>query len=251
MNLSDLIPTLPLQPQPGERWAVLGPEAGAFRAKFHLAAEPAESAALSKFDGLLLAGALSARAEATPWLKQMLASLPEGTALVVAEWQGDGPLDLGPDLERRFKRGRLSRLLREEGFSRIELLVNAPCCYVLRAVKAPPAPLPHAGEFVTVASLDELPKNRMKRVELFGHSIIVANTGREIVAFAPLCPHAGTSLLKGTLKGRYIVCPLHFYMWNVCTGEPLEPADEDILPGYPVRVDAESGLIQVALSTSK
>lgn len=248
MNLSDLIPTLPIQPQPGQRWAVFGPEAGAFGAKFHLAAEPADSIDPAELDGLLLAGALSAAEEATPWLKQTLASLSEGTALVVAEWQGDGPLDLGPDLERRFKRGRLARLLREGGFSRIELLVNAPCCYVLRAVKAPLPPPPHAGEFVTVASLDELPKNRMKRVELFGQPLIVANTGREIVAFAPVCPHAGTSLLKGTLKGRYIVCPLHFYMWNVCTGEPLEPADEDILPGYPVRVDAENGLIQVALA---
>ncbi|MBE7552365.1 MAG: Rieske (2Fe-2S) protein [Anaerolineales bacterium] len=248
MNLSDLIPALPIQPQPGQRWAVLGPEAEVFRAKFRLAAELTEGAVPSDLDGLLLAGALSARAEATPWLKQMLASMSEGTALVVVEWQGDGPLDLGPDLERRFKRGKLSRLLWEEGWSQIELLVNTPCCYVLRAVKAPLAPPPHAGEFVTVATLDELPKNRMKRVELFGQPLIVANTGREIVAFAQVCPHAGTSLLKGTLKGRHIVCPLHFYMWNVCTGEPVEPADEDILPCYPVRVDAESGLIQVALA---
>lgn len=248
MNLSDLIPTLPIRPQPGERWAVFGPEAEVFRAKLRLAAELADSPAPSELDGLLLAGALSTPAEAAAWLKQTLASLREGAALVVVDWQGDGPLDLGPDLERRFKRGRLARLLREEGFSRIELLVNAPCCYVLRAIKAPPAPPPHAGEFVTVASLDELPKNRMKRVELFGQPLILANTGREIVAFAPVCPHAGTSLLKGTLKGRHIVCPLHFYMWNVCTGEPVEPADEDILPCYPVKVDAENGLIQVALA---
>jgi nitrite reductase/ring-hydroxylating ferredoxin subunit len=248
MNLSDLTPTLPLQPQPGQRWAVLGPEAEAFRAKFHTEAVPADNIDPAELDGLLLAGALSAAAEATLWLKQILASLPEGAALVVVDWQGDGPLDLGPDLERRFKRGRLSRLLREEGFSRIELLVNDPCCYVLRAIKAPPAPPSHAGEFVTVATLAELPKNRMKRVELFGQPIIVANTGREIVAFAPVCPHAGTSLLKGTLKGRHIICPLHFYMWNVCSGEPVEPADEDILPCYPVRVDAESGAIRVAIA---
>jgi nitrite reductase/ring-hydroxylating ferredoxin subunit len=249
MNLSDLISILPIQPRPGQRWAVLGPEAEAFGAKFHLVAEPTDNTALSELDGLLLAGALSTAADAAAWLKQTLASLREGVALVVADWQGDGPLDLGPDLERRFKRGRLARLLREEGFSQIEILVNDPCYYVLRAVKAPPVPPPYVGEFVTVATLDELPKNRMKRVELFGQPIVVANTGREIVAFAQVCPHAGTSLLKGALKGRHIVCPLHFYMWNVCTGEPVEPADEDILPCYPVKVDAESGIVQVALAT--
>lgn len=249
MKLSDLIPALPIHPQPSKRWVVLGPEAKAFRVKLSLAAEPADPlAVLSEGGNLLLAGALSAQAEADAWLNQTLTSLPEGAALVVVEWQGDGPLDLGPDLAQRFKRGKLSRLLREEGFSQIELLVNDPRYYVLRAVKTPPGALLHAGEFVTVATLDELPKNRMKPVELFGQRIIVANTGREIVAFAQTCPHAGTSLFKGTLKGRYIVCPLHFYMWNVCTGEPVEPADEDILPCYPVRVDAQSGAIQVALA---
>jgi nitrite reductase/ring-hydroxylating ferredoxin subunit len=32
----------------------------------------------------------------------------------------------------------------------------------------------------------------------------------------------------------------------VCTGEPIEPADEDILPRYPVKV--EHGHIWVALA---
>jgi nitrite reductase/ring-hydroxylating ferredoxin subunit len=120
--------------------------------------------------------------------------------------------------------------------------------YILQAVKEAPAPPSHPGEFVTVATLAELPKNSMKPVELFGHLIIVANTGREIVAFAQTCPHAGTSLGRGKLRGQTIICPLHYYMWNVCTGEPIEPADEDMLPLYPVRVDAHNGTIQVALS---
>jgi hypothetical protein len=37
-------------------------------------------------------------------------------------------------------------------------------------------------------------------------------------------------------------------MWNVYTGEPIEPADEDILSLYPVKVDPESEIIQVALA---
>jgi nitrite reductase/ring-hydroxylating ferredoxin subunit len=36
-------------------------------------------------------------------------------------------------------------------------------------------------------------------------------------------------------------------MWNVCTGEPIEPPDEDTLPLYPVKIDYENDLIQVAL----
>ncbi len=249
MNLADLITTLPFQP--GQCWAILGPEARAFAAKLGLDRDdivPHPDLIGPKLKGLVLAGALSAEVEATVWLRRLCESLPEGTTLIIIEWQGDGPLDVGPDLERRFKRGKLCRQLREAGFSQIELLSNHPVYYIIHAVKTPPEPLPHAGEFVTVATLAELAKNEMKLVNLWGQQIIVANTGREIVAFAQACPHAGTSLFKGKFKGRHIVCPLHFYMWNVCTGEPLEPADEDTLPLYPVKVDPENGLIQVALT---
>ncbi|MBI1881228.1 MAG: Rieske 2Fe-2S domain-containing protein, partial [Chloroflexi bacterium] len=250
---SELVTTLPLEPQPDERWAILGPEAEAFSSRLHLAARPAGNLPASEtreaeLDGLLLAGALSAEAEAVAWLEQVVAPLRKGATLVVIEWQGDGPLDIGPDLERRFKRGKLCRLLREWGFSRIEFLADQPIYYIIRASNESPASPPHAGQFVPVANLAELPKNTMKQVELFGRQIIVANTGREIVAFDRACPHAGTSLDQGKLKGRQIICPQHYYMWNVCTGDPIEPADEDTLSLYPVKVDPDNGLIQVALA---
>jgi nitrite reductase/ring-hydroxylating ferredoxin subunit len=249
MHLSKLVATLPIEPQPGEHWAVLGPEAGSFLAGFSPAVMQIDSSphSAAALDGLVLAGALSAELEAAVWLKQVVGELRDGATLVVIEWQGDGPIDVGPDLERRFKRGKLCRLLRESGFGRIALLSDHPIYYIIQASKVPPAVMPHAGEFVTVARVAELTKNAMKQVELFGRQIIVANTGREIVAFAPTCPHAGTSLIKGKLKGRLIMCPLHFYMWNVCTGEPIEPPDEDILRLFPVKIDYENDLIQVAL----
>lgn len=251
MNLSELVTTLPIQTQSDQHWSVLGPEAEAFAAKLNLRQDnilPSAEAIKPGCNHLLLAGALSVAAQADTWLKRISETLGEGATLVIIDWQGDGPLDQGPDLERRFKRGKLYRLLREAGFGRIETLVNHPVYYIVWALKEPPASLPHAGEFITVATLEELPKNAMKQVELWGHQIIVANTGREIVAFAQACPHAGSALIKGKLRGRQLICPLHFYMWNVCTGEPVEPADEDILPIYPVKVDTERGLVQVALT---
>lgn len=249
MNLADLVTTIPIEPD--LRWAVLGPEAEAFAAKLAFERDdilPGANFISPKLQGLLLAGALSAEVEPTVWLDQLLAVLPERATLMVIDWQGDGPLDVGPDLERRFKRGRLCRQLRAAGFSQIELLVNHPLYYIVQAIKQAPTLMSHAGEFVPVATVAELPKNGMKQVEIFGRPIIVANTGREIVAFAQACPHAGTSLFKGKLKGRMIFCPLHYYMWNVSSGEPIEPADEDTLPLYPVRVDSATGVIYVALS---
>lgn len=246
MKLADLITNLPFQLPSGQRWAILGPEAEDIKTKVGQAAGLPYSAA-SDLDGLLLIGALSAEAEPEVWLNQTVAPLKEGAALFVIDWQTDGLLDAGPDLHQRFNRGKLCRLLREAGFGTVRVLHNQPRYYIVEAVKHRPPPALHTGEFVTVATLAELPKNGMKAVKLFGQQLVVANTGREIVAFAQACPHAGSALNQGKLRGRHIICPLHFYMWNVCTGEPVEPADEDMLPTYLVRVDETQGLVQVAL----
>jgi nitrite reductase/ring-hydroxylating ferredoxin subunit len=253
MRLSQLVTQFEIAIQPGQRWLVLGPEAAVFagrlpaaRAKpvFYqsqvtLASEPA-------YDGLLLAGALSAGPDTLAWLEPLLATVELGTSLVVIDWQADGLLDYGPELEYRFKRGKLCRTLRAAGFDQIQVMVDHPLYYAVRAIKAAPRPEPHAGEFVAVATVAELPRNAMKEVELFGQRVVVANTGGEIVAFARACPHAGQPLHRGKLRGRKVICPKHGYIWNVCTGEPIEPADEDILPRYPVRV--EEGQIWVALA---
>jgi toluene monooxygenase system ferredoxin subunit len=249
MSLTDFLITLPLQPLPGQHWLIVGPEAEALRQKFSLNIEAVSGwpVPLHPPDGLILAGALSTSTDAAPWLQQMLLTLPEGANLLVIDWQADGPLDTGPALEQRFKRGQLLRQLREAGFGRVDLLRNHPYYYTVSATKQAAPPLAHAGEFVVVATLAELPKNEMKVVDLLGQPVIIANTGREIVAFARACPHAGSFLDSGWLRGRQVICPTHFYMWNVCTGLPLQPEDEDMLPRYPVKVD-EQGQVWVALA---
>lgn len=252
MKLTNFVNHLPLQLPPGQQWAVLGPEAAEFEAKLRdvvgqVVSLTYQSEAASELDGLLLAGALSVAAEPVAWLQKIIAPLKAGARLLVVDWQADGPLDEGPELDQRFNRGKLRRLLREAGFGMVSQVVSHSRYYLVEAVKQPPRPPLHAGEFVTVATLAELPKNGLKQVELFGQPVLVANTGREIVAFAQACPHAGNSLARGKLRGRYIVCPVHFYMWNVFTGEPEQPVDEDILPTYLVKVDEAQGLVQVAL----
>jgi nitrite reductase/ring-hydroxylating ferredoxin subunit len=87
----------------------------------------------------------------------------------------------------------------------------------------------------------------MKLVEVRGRRLVLANTGREIVAFAQNCPHASSPLDRGRLRRRSLICPQHGYIWDVCTGEPLEPADEDILPRYAVQIDRQRQRVLVAL----
>jgi toluene monooxygenase system ferredoxin subunit len=245
MKLSDLVTDLHLEIQAGERWVVLGPEENDFGPRLHPAAVVTGLETIP--DGLLLVGALSAHSEPLTWLEQVSKSLQKGANLIVIDWQYDGPPEVGPDLEQRLRRGGLCRWLRQTGFGLVETLETQPAYYMIRAVKGPPPATVDTGEFFPVAKLNELPKNRMILVELFGRQLIVANTGREIVAFARACPHASEPLDGGLLRGRNIVCRAHNYIWNVCTGEPVEPADEDILPRYRVRVERDRGEILVAL----
>jgi len=254
MRLSQLVTHLEIAAQPGQRWLVLGPEADVFAGRlqaasvepvFHqnqvsLVPEPA-------YDGLLLAGALSTGTNTLAWLESLLAAVETSASLVVVvDWQADGRLDFGPDLEYRIKQGQVRRMLRAASFSQIQVMFDHPLYYAVRAIKAASRPQPHAGEFVAVATAAELPRNTMKEVEIFGQKLVIANTGQEIVAFARACPHAGQPLHCGKLRGRKVICPRHGYIWNVCTGEPIEPADEDILLRYPVRVEGEQ--VWVALT---
>ena len=246
MSLIDLVNELNIEVHTQERWVVLGPEAHQFARLLHPAEISFEVG--PNLDGLLLAGILSTKSDASVWLRDLIASLREGSRLVAVDWQADGPPAPGPDIEQRFRRGKLCRLLREAGLATLDILASQPLYYIVQASKTRPPPDPHRGHFVEVAYLDELPKNGMKPVELFGRKIIVANTGREIVAFAQTCPHAKGEFDKGRLRGANVVCPVHYYIWNVRSGEPVEPADEDVLPRYPVRVDRDLNKVFVAVA---
>lgn len=252
MMLTDLAANIDLQIDSGSggRWTVLGPEVETDRFRAKLASTKLLDHTKPNPDGLILVGAISAQSAPLAWLAEKTEALNDGNSVVVIDWQYDGPVDSGPPLERRLRKGKVRRWFGENGFGVVTTLANQSLFYVIKAVKGPAPAVPHAGDFVAVATVAELPKNTLKRVELFGQPVVVANTGKEIVAFALACPHAGKPLDNGLLRGRNIVCRAHHYIWNVCSGEPVEPSDEDILPRYPVRVDQNTGQILVALAAS-
>ena len=99
--------------------------------------------------------------------------------------------------------------------------------------------------FVEVAKAGELAPGRMKRIDIGGRRILLANVGGRICAVDDTCTHEDASLSTGVLKGDLVKCPLHGSRFNVCTGKALEePAEED-LRTYPVRL--EGGRILVGL----
>jgi 3-phenylpropionate/trans-cinnamate dioxygenase ferredoxin subunit len=100
-------------------------------------------------------------------------------------------------------------------------------------------------EFVEVGRADELRPGTMKRVDLRGRRILLANVQGRICAADDTCTHEDASLSTGVLKGELVKCPLHGSRFNVCTGKALEEPAEADLRTYPVR--QEGGRILIGL----
>ncbi len=98
-------------------------------------------------------------------------------------------------------------------------------------------------EFIEAAKAGELVPGAMKRVDVRGRRILLANVDGRICAADDTCTHEEASLSTGVLKGELVKCPLHGSRFNVCTGEALEEPAEENLRTYPVRMEGEHILI--------
>ena len=67
----------------------------------------------------------------------------------------------------------------------------------------------------------------------------------EIVAFESRCPHARGPLSEGKIKGNVIVCPWHFFPFDLRTGKVAGGESILRLVRYPVKVDGDEVLIDV------
>jgi len=97
--------------------------------------------------------------------------------------------------------------------------------------------------FVKIARRGELMPGKMKRVDLDGRRILLANVDGRYCAADDTCTHEDASLSTGFLKGDIVKCPLHGSRFNLRTGEVLDDPAEQNLRTYPVRVDGDDILI--------
>ena len=100
-------------------------------------------------------------------------------------------------------------------------------------------------EFIEAAKAGELRPGTMKRIDVGGRRILLANVAGRLYAVDDTCTHEEASLSKGVLKGELVKSPLHNSRFNVCTGEALEEPAEENLRTYPVREEGGRILIGV------
>ena len=85
------------------------------------------------------------------------------------------------------------------------------------------------GQLIAVADEHELQPGQMKKIEVNGKKMLLANADGNFYLVDEMCSHEDFSLYLGCIKDRTIKCSLHGSYFDLETGEPLEePACEAI-----------------------
>jgi nitrite reductase/ring-hydroxylating ferredoxin subunit len=94
-------------------------------------------------------------------------------------------------------------------------------------------------EFVAVAKTTDLAEGKLRRVNLGGTPVAIANVGGALYAFGNTCTHMGCSLAQGRLHGTTVTCPCHGSMFDVTTGSVLRGPAKEPVASYAVKVEGE------------
>jgi nitrite reductase/ring-hydroxylating ferredoxin subunit len=99
-------------------------------------------------------------------------------------------------------------------------------------------------EFVRVASVSEVPPDKMKVVQYKGQPVCLANSKGNYYAIRNTCTHLGGPLAQGKLEDRIVQCPWHGSRFDLATGEVKRgPALTPEL-AYEVRVEGSTILLR-------
>jgi 3-phenylpropionate/trans-cinnamate dioxygenase ferredoxin component len=83
-----------------------------------------------------------------------------------------------------------------------------------------------ATTYIPLVKVDEVTPGSIRKVDVNGREVVVANVDGAYFAFASECPHEGADMAKGQLDGMAVRCTNHNFLFDLKTGEVIE-SDED------------------------
>lgn len=100
-------------------------------------------------------------------------------------------------------------------------------------------------EFIKVATLDEIPLNGSKLVEIDYVRVALFNLDGTIYAIEDMCTHDGGPLVEGSVvNGCEVVCPRHGARFDIRTGAALSMPAFEATETYEVQIDGNDVLIE-------
>ncbi len=100
--------------------------------------------------------------------------------------------------------------------------------------------------FVAVIELDKLSEGAGVAVAFHGHEYALFRIGDEVRCVDSECPHEGASLAEGDVVDGAVVCPLHGWKFDLCSGCSLAPKGHQI-GQYETRI--EDGMVLIRPQT--
>jgi len=104
-----------------------------------------------------------------------------------------------------------------------------------------------AADWVRVAGVKDVPEGTAFPVEIRGMQLAVYHVeGGGYHCTDNVCTHAFALLTDGWLEGCLIECPLHAGQFDVCTGKGQGAPIEEDLKVFPVKVEGDDILVNLA-----
>jgi nitrite reductase/ring-hydroxylating ferredoxin subunit len=98
--------------------------------------------------------------------------------------------------------------------------------------------------FAKVASLNDLAAGSMRKIQLGGEDVLVANIAGKTYAIADTCTHRGCSLSEGTIEGTELICPCHAAHFDLTTGKVTAPPAKKDVSSFVVRLQGSDVLVK-------
>lgn len=99
--------------------------------------------------------------------------------------------------------------------------------------------------WIKVASVNDIKEGHGKELNVNGQRIALFVSKQKYYAIEALCRHQDGSLAPGKVEGEIVECPLHFWHYNIRTGELLDYMEGVKLTTYPVEVRKDEIYLEV------
>lgn len=97
-----------------------------------------------------------------------------------------------------------------------------------------------------VCAIKDIEEGSPLGFDLDEKAIGIFRVGGDIFALHDICPHEYARLSSGFQDGAMVECPLHQALFNIKTGEHLAPPAECDVQSYPVKLQGDDVLVDIA-----
>ena len=98
--------------------------------------------------------------------------------------------------------------------------------------------------FVKVGRMEDFSEGKLKKVQVAGEDVVMANVGGKIYAIAGSCTHRGAPLQEGELEGTIVICPWHGGQFDIMTGKVISPPPMKDVIQFNVQIKGSDVLVE-------